>query len=268
VGRKAKRMGALDRQCGKHLGAHDDDDGLHGQAREHVGRDHPEMHRSGVEHALVLGVVLAFVALVVGACGGPGAPEPRPLPEERRALPPGEYRSEEFEPSLSFRVGEGWATSPPELSDALLITRGHERGGLGFANVQEVFIYKPTKTSNPNVVEAPKDMVGWFRQHPYLRTEKAEPVKVGGVDGVRLDVAAGELPEDYFGDCGSGCVDLFRVGGAYPVSLWLEDKARFIVLEDVGGETVIVGFVNPAAEFDEHVPQAQKVIDTVEWRGK
>ncbi len=81
-------------------------------------------------------------------------------------------------------------------------------------------------------------------------------------------MAAGELPEDYFGDCGSGCVDLFRVGGAYPVSLWLEDEACFIVLEDVGGETVIVGFVSPAAEFHDHAPEALKVIDTVRWRGR
>ncbi len=42
---------------------------------------------------------------------------------------------------------------------------------------------------------------------------------------------------------------------------------RGIVLEDVGGDTVVVGFLGPADEFDEHAPKAQKVIDTVEWRG-
>jgi hypothetical protein len=138
---------------------------------------------------------------------------------------------------------------------------------LGFANVQEVFVYEPTKTSSPNVAEAPEDMVGWFLRHPHLRTSGPEQVKVGGVEGVRFDLAVGDLPEDYFGECGSGCVDLFRVGGAYPVSLWVEDRASFIVLEDVEGETVITGFVSPAAEFDEHAPEAQKVIDTVQWRG-
>ncbi len=98
-------MRALDRQCGKHLGAHDDE--LHGQAREHADRDHPEMHRSGVGHALVRGWCWPSLPLWWAPAGGPGNPEPRPLPEERRALRPGEYRSEEFEPSLSFRVGEG-----------------------------------------------------------------------------------------------------------------------------------------------------------------
>ena len=77
----------------------------------------------------------------------------------------------------------------------------------------------------------------------------------------------GDLPEEYFGECGSGCVDLFRVGGAYPVYLWEEDRASFVVLEDVEGETVTVGFFSPAAEFDDHAPEAQKVLDTVQWRG-
>ena len=41
---------------------------------------------------------------------------------------------------------------------------------------------------------------------------------------------------------------------------------RLFVLEDMKGETVIIGFVSPATEFDEFAPEAQKVIDTVEWR--
>jgi hypothetical protein len=45
------------------------------------------------------------------------------------------------------------------------------------------------------------------------------------------------------------------------------DKAGGIVLEDVGGETVTIGFVSPASEFGELAPEAQKVLDSVEWRG-
>ena len=227
------------------------------------------MHRFGVEHALVRGVVLAFVALVVGSCGGPGEPEPRPLPEDQQALRPGEYRSEEFEPSLSFRVGEGWATSPPELYDALRITRGHETGGLGFANLRGARFYKPTKTGAPYMVDTPKDVVGWFRRHPHLKTDEPEPVTVGGSKGAQFDVVVGNPPEDHSGECGSDCVDVFRFSsGGPPLALWEGYKGRLIVLEDVGDKTVIVGFASPAAEFDEHAPQAQKVLDTVQWRGE
>ena len=59
---------------------------------------------------------------------------------------------------------------------------------------------------------------------------------------------------------------LFRLSTGFPVFLSEGDKVRLIVLEDVKGETVTIGFVSPATEFDEFAPEAQKVIDTVEWR--
>jgi len=227
---------------------------------------------SVTQHALRLGAVLAFLcALAAVACGAPDEEEakPRPLPDEPRELPPGAYRTEQFGPAFTFKVGEGWSNGPPETSDALLITRGHGVGGLGFANVREVYVYRPTKTSERTVVEAPEDLVGWFRGHPYLETDEPERVTVGGVEGMRLDAVVGELPEDHSGECGSDCVDLFRLGEAYPVSLWKGDEARLIVLEDVGGETVVTGFVSPSpAKFDEHAPEAQKVVDSVEWRDR
>ena len=212
---------------------------------------------------------MAFVALAVGACGTPDEEARlRPLPDETRKLGPGTYRTEEFEPAFSFRVGEGWSVEAPEAYDVLLITQGHEDRGIGFANLEGAHFYKPTNTGTPYMTDVPKDVVGWFREHPYLETQQTDPVKVGGVEGVRMDVVVGDVPRDHSGGCGPGCVDLISFSsGGLPLVLWQEDKARLIVLEDVGGETVVTGFAMRAAEFDEHAPEAQKVIDTVEWRG-
>ena len=128
--------------------------------------------------ALGLGVVLAFCALAVGACGAPEVAKLRPLPEEPRKLDPGTYRSEEFEPAFSFRVGEGWSVEAPEAYDVLLITQGHEDWGTGFANLEGAHFYKPTNTGTPYMTDVPKDVVGWFQEHPYLETHKAD--RVGG----------------------------------------------------------------------------------------
>ena len=210
--------------------------------------------------------VLEAIAAV--ACGAPEEAKPRPLPDETRKLGPGSYRTEEFEPAFSFSVGEGWSNQPPETYDLLLLTRSNEMGGLGFANLKGARFFKPTKTGTTYMTDVPKDVVGWFQEHPYLETRGTDPVKVGGVEGVRMDVVAGDLPEDYFGECGSECVPLFRFSsGGDPLVLWEDDKARLIVLEDVRGETVITGFAIRAAEFDDHAPEAQKVLDTVKWRG-
>ncbi len=229
------------------------------------------MNRLLVGRVLSLGLLVVLVVLALSACGGgEKKAKARPLPEDPKALRPGTYRSEEFKPSLSFRVGKGWSSSPLESSDALQITRG-QTAGLGFANVQEV--YKPTRTGKPNVVDAPKDMVGWFQQHPYLQTSKPEPVRVGGVKGLQFDVVVGDLPQNYYIPiCTSivgtpNCVDLFRLSTGGPILLVEGDKVGVIVLEDVEGETVTIGFVSPASEFGEHAPEAQKVLESVKWRG-
>jgi hypothetical protein len=228
------------------------------------------MNRLLVGRVLSLGLLVVLVVLALSACGGDEKKaKARPLPEDPKALRPGTYRSEEFKPSLSFRVGEGWSSAPLEASDVLQIARG-QTAGLGFTNVQEV--YKPTNTGSANVVDAPKDMVGWQQQHPYLQTSKPEPVTVGGVKGVQFDVVVGDLPKGYNPTCSSivdnpNCVDLFRLSTGWPIFLVEGEKASVIVLEDVEGETVTIGFVSPASEFEEFAREAQKVLDSVEWRG-
>ena len=224
-----------------------------------------------VRRALGLGLLAMLVVLALSACGGDEKKaKARPLPEDPKALRPGTYRSEEFKPSLSFHVGKGWSSTPPEeASDILGIARG-QTAGLGFFNVQDV--YKPTTTGSANVVDAPKDMVGWLQQHPYLQTSKPEPVTVGGVKGLQFDMVMVDLPKGYNPTCSSiidnpNCVDLFRLSTGDTIFLAEGEKMRVIVLEDVQGETVTIGFISPASEFGEFVPEAQKVIDTVKWRG-
>jgi hypothetical protein len=45
-----------------------------------------------------------------------------------------------------------------------------------------------------------------------------------------------------------------------------KEKVRFIVLEDVGGERVTIAVEALAVDFEEFLPKAQKVINTVQWR--
>src|ERR671910_1974213 len=192
------------------------------------------MNRLLVGRVLSLGLLVVLVVLALSACGGDEKKaKARPLPEDPKALRPGTYRSEEFKPSLSFRVGKGWSSSPlEEASDVLQIVRGQgQTAGITFLNAQEV--YKPTKTGSANVVDAPKDMVGWLQQHPYLQTSNPEPVRVGGVKGVEFEVVLGELPQNYIGTCTSivgqpNCVDLFRLSTGGQIFVAEGEKVRVI----------------------------------------
>ena len=227
------------------------------------------MNRSALMR-LALGVGVLMVAiLALTACGGGSEQEQakaqeqaeaRPLPEDPKALRPGEYHSTEFEPSFSFRVGKGWRTSSyfPQISDRLGITRGEEGDAptLVFRAPQEVFKY--TKNHTLEVEKAPKDMVGWFQHHPYLKTEKPESATVGGVKGVRFDYTVG-------GDAPYDKINLFRYTDGTDGGAGEGFKYRAIVLEDVEGKTVTIGLGSPTIEFDDLLPEAEKVLESVEW---
>ena len=228
--------------------------------------------RRMVSQALRLGLLLTLVILALGSCGGGAGggqeeeAEGRPLPQNPQALRPGQYHTEEFKPSLSLRVGKGWANTEAQLPDSIEVgevEQQEEIGWINFVNVKEVF-----KPGTRNVVEAPKDLVGWYQHHPYLNTDKPEPTSVGGVEGVQFDVLVKDLPEDYYGVCGRGCVDIFNLSSGEQTTYFYEThKRRVIVLEDVKGETVTIAFSSAADKFDEFAPEAQEVVDSVKWTG-
>jgi hypothetical protein len=126
--------------------------------------------------------LLAIFVLAVGACGG-GA---EPLPQETGPLAPGRYSTEEFEPALSFEVGEGWGLAAPEEPSSFGIVWRDPRTGLdptiNFLDAPSE-VYSPEDPEGLAPVPAPKDWVAWFRGHPYLEAGEAQAVSVGGWRG-------------------------------------------------------------------------------------
>jgi hypothetical protein len=59
----------------------------------------------------------------------------------------------------------------------------------------------------------------------------------------------------------------FEVSLEVPWVVYEKERVRFIVLEDVEGESVTIAVEAPAVGFEGFLPKAQKVIDTVEWKG-
>jgi hypothetical protein len=236
-------------------------------------------HRGEAKHALWLGLLAAFVVIVLSACGGGGGggeqgggggqaeqeeqAGPRNFPEYGD-LRPGKYVTDEFDPDFSFGVvGEGWVVAGPEERGVLEMKLGVEGPLISFANEQKVF--DPSKLPDLIDVPAPEDMVAWLQRHPYLETEEPEPASVGGVKGAQIDaVVADDVPT---GECGDNCLGLFMIGREIDWGVYEKERVRFVVLEDVGGERVIVSAETLATDFEGFLPKAQKVLDSVEWEG-
>jgi hypothetical protein len=209
--------------------------------------------------ALCVGVLMMTLALT--GCGSGSAQEEKakasPLPEPGQTMRPGEYRSEEFEPSFSFKVGKGWSLDT-ESSYDLVILRPNQ--GMAIVRVEEV--YKP---DTQDAVKVPEDLVGWFQDHPYIKVEGLEPITVGGIEGQQFDFVA-DVPEGRYSMCGADCVDAFENLDGSSLAYDEGDKYHAVIV-DVKGETVYIESAAPAANFDKAMaPEAQKVVDTVEWK--
>jgi hypothetical protein len=101
-----------------------------------------------------------------------------------------------------------------------------------------------------------------------LDTSKPLPVSVGGASGKRIDVTVTSTPENYPRDiCGEQpCIPFYTSRDPAIVSYEELFKDRLVIV-DVGGETVIIDVAAPTDRFDEFLPKAHKVLDTIEWKG-
>ena len=246
-----------------------------------------------------LGLFVAVI-LAMSACGGNGgeqsaAPETEASTTEDAASPgaPPEkvYNTKVFEPAFSFTASfnapeEADTDMSPEAAVDLSLEAAdflsmffvtEEQRALGpnatdsgpraltFSNVKEVF--DPSRPAEKVAVPAPEDMIAWLREHPNLEAGEPVPVTVGGVSGTQLDVEVSSVLRDYPEGCPVPCVNAWPRSderGEREFVFFLGDKGRHIVL-NVEGETVIVSIEAPEEKFEEFLPEAQEVLDTVEW---
>jgi len=177
---------------------------------------------------------------------------------------PGEYVSREFQPELSFIVGKGWKQQQEEETDQIYIAAAQEPPHeLLFTSPQEVFaVRNPAEHMEVPAPENADEWVSWFQKHPDLNTSNQEQVTIGDLSAVRLDVSPKRVYEP-LDICTSRCVPLYP-SSATAVASYEKARDRFFIV-DVGAEIVVIDIAAPVDEFDEFLPKAQKVLDTVEW---
>jgi hypothetical protein len=165
----------------------------------------------------------------------------------------------------------------------------------------------PSKREKVPAPDNAAEWASWFQKHPNLDTiSKPDPMKVGGKSGMGIDVtytredsSAAYRPRQPFstsgtflgllafatvpldrpdrpeshspaGHCGGWpwpCVYLFPAGDS-AIASFGGTKDRFIIVDVSKGETVIIQGSAPTSTFNEVLQRVQKVIDSVEWKGR
>jgi hypothetical protein len=126
-----------------------------------------------------------------GVCPAPtegSVPTSTPASSDSEALregdlPPGQYTTNSFEPSLVFMLPDGWHQFFPDDADEIAL------GGPG----AELNITRPAEVIDPDTgapVEAPDSLLEWFTDHSRLDASEPVEVQVDCIDSHHVDLTA------------------------------------------------------------------------------
>ena len=102
-------------------------------------------------------------------------------------LAPGTYRTSTFAPTITYKVPDGWTNGEDLPGNFLLQLEGDNRYLGVYLNVGAP--RRCQEELDPRVGQSVKNLRDWLVTHPGVNVSNLQPVKVGGLRGVSLDVA-------------------------------------------------------------------------------
>ena len=115
-------------------------------------------------------------------------------------LEAGTYMTGAFKTPLTYTVPDGWANYEDLPGNFLLIPPSGSLEGVDSGTSDYIGVYDGVAPASGDCQERPQDdvaltpeaMGAWYASHPGLVVEGPEPVTIGGLDGVVLDLAMAE----------------------------------------------------------------------------
>jgi hypothetical protein len=163
------------------------------------------------------------------------------------------FSSKKFGLPMSISFGPEWHVRADFADEIELVgvTPAHEGVELAFMLVKDAKIADPASTAT---MPWPDDFVAYLHSNQYLEVGEPMPVTVGGVNGVQIDESNKNIGQK-------------RIFIALKTTDWLyldyDQNWRFIILDDVNGQRLLIGTTAAPEGFSVATELAQKVIDTI-----
>jgi hypothetical protein len=194
------------------------------------------------------------------------------------ALEAGRHRSAEFIPPIDYDIPAdstvAW-DNPEDLPGTFTL---HPAG----PDTDAIFFFRDVRVltpgCNPELDEAvgheAADIAAWITANPNLTATTPEPVTVGGLTGVLIDLSASDA---YTTDCGddrggvypSGLpiVPLFAGAGSGDLTWFVggTERMRLYVLDMPGGGNLVISIDAIAGDFETLLEISQPVMDSIRF---
>jgi hypothetical protein len=198
-----------------------------------------------------------------------------PVPERGGSclgeLMAGTYTTTSFMPSITYTAPDGWANWE-DLPGFLLLPPGESLEGVDADTSDFIGIYHGVAAAAKDCKEKPETGVGrsaktlaaWFISHAGLKTTEPQPVEVGGLKGLMLDLT---LVPNWTGTCpfapGEPLVPLI-IGIDAAAGVHHVIKTRYatrLYLLDTGDSNIVIEIVDHEGGAD--VADYTSVVDTI-----
>jgi len=212
--------------------------------------------------------VLMLISVLLSACAPAAKPAPTTIPLTAAlptTVPPTvtpttapvqeqtTFSPKTFKLPMSVSFGPEWHVAE-DFADEFELVGGTQ----AYGGVELVFILvKDTKIANPASTATmpwPDDFVAYLHSNQYLEVGEPMPITVGGVNGVQIDVSNKNIGQSRTFIAGKS------TGWLY---LDYDQSWRFVILDDVNGERLLIGTTEATEGFSLATELAQKVIDSV-----
>ena len=156
---------------------------------------------------------------------------------------------------MTFVFGPDWYVEDdyPEL---LTISRKGNGFSVAFNIVNDASLFDPL---TGGAIPFPRDFATWLRTTRTSTRSRCSPVKVAGIDGLQIDATP------IWRSTTARIKRFLAVNSRVTWNLvTLPEKWRFIVLDNVEGQRVLILMIAPAPDkFDAALPEARQILDKV-----
>jgi TRAP-type C4-dicarboxylate transport system substrate-binding protein len=208
---------------------------------------------------------IAVVALLMTTTSSAAAAKPKPLPRAGETpLLGGDYATKRFRAPFSFSVRgkDGWRVEHVAREEVSLI-RGsaccEQNAG---QSTGMLMVIRPRRVIDPRTGKAtrvPRDLAGWLRRNPHLRTSPASRVRVGSRRAWKFSIRY--LSETRGGD---GCAGYVEVSFG-PFGVCRGEPSRVVVLTLRGRPLLIQWSTAPARNLARFGRPVRRLLDTVRF---
>jgi hypothetical protein len=185
-------------------------------------------------------------------------------------LDAGTHHTVDFSPGFGFTLaGPGWVN--PEDAGGVFLLMSIDRPGDVIAFLRQPWPTNPDGIRVPGVASNVAELRAWLTSNPALHVTEPQPVTVGGLDGVQMDIALAPDASNGMSDCPvQVCVNVFigrSTTWAWDWGFAGPEKQRLYLLD--AADTVVAIFVDSldGTTFEEMTQAADEIIPTVSFDG-